>query len=138
RGGAFARIVGGTVDIGAFEVAHPWHNTVKALDVNGGPNSQPDGPVVPGDALAIINYINASGSGAVPPNAAAGQPFGFIDTSDDNNISPIDALGVINAINAGQGGEGEAGPTLTQSDLLALLAQDMVDQTRGSRRLSGS
>lgn len=93
--------------------AHPWHNSANGLDVNGGINNQPDGHVVAGDALAVINYINAFGSGAVPAHAAIGQPFGFLDTgggvngSGDNFIAPNDVLDVINAINAGKGGEGE-------------------------------
>ena len=46
-----------------------WHNVLHALDVNG------DGLVVAGDALAIINYINAFGPRAVPANAAVGPPY---------------------------------------------------------------
>jgi Dockerin type I domain len=115
----FARIFNATVDMGAFEVQpmHPWHNNAKPLDVVGSGTVTPDGQVVAGDALAIINYINAFGAGTVPAGAAVGQPYGFLDTSDDNNVAPNDALDVINAINAGQGGEGES----------------MADQSRVSR-----
>jgi hypothetical protein len=114
----------------------------------------PDGHVVAGDALAIINYINAFGAGAVPANATIGQPFGFLDTTGgdngagDNFIAPNDALDVINAINAGIGGEGESFapsviaaasstniPRLSAAtrddwpDLLALLAFDTAQQS---------
>ena len=48
----------GIVDMGAFEKQHVWHNTVHAFDVVGS-GSTVDNVVSPGDALAIINYINA-------------------------------------------------------------------------------
>ena len=92
----------------------PWHNDANPFDTVGSGTITPDGQVVPGDALAVINYINAFGPGPVPDGAALGLPFGFLDTTGgpngtgDNNIAPADALEIINAINAGQGGEGEA------------------------------
>jgi hypothetical protein len=70
--------------------------------------------ISPGDVLAIVNYINAFGTGPVPANAAVGLPFGFLDTAGgvngggDNIVAPNDALGVINVINSGLGGEGES------------------------------
>jgi len=113
---------------------------------------------VAGDALAIINYINAFTASAVPANAAIGQPFGFLDTSGgengtgDNSIAPSDALEVINAINAGLAGEGE--PTENQSgippaadvqplsssgqpslnELIGLLAIDVASQPKRRNR----
>ena len=96
---------------------HPWHNAANRLDVSSS-EGLPDGHVVAGDALAIINYINAFTAGAVPANAAIGQPFGFLDTdggvngSGDNFVAPNDALAVINFINSGLGGEGEAAATI--------------------------
>ena len=132
--------------------AHVWHNDANPLDVTG-EGGQPDGHIVAADALAIINYINAFGSGAVPANSQIGQPYGFLDTSGgiddvgDDSIAPDDALAVINAINAGLGGEGEsfaadmnagsASSTNPQvyigkhddpTDLIALLALDMAQQ----------
>jgi hypothetical protein len=116
RGLGFARVFNTIVDMGSFELqpTHPWHNDINPLDVVGSESLTPDGHIVAGDALAIINYINAFGSGAVPAGAAIGQPYGFLDTTGgvngtgDDFIAPDDALAVINAINAGLGGEGEA------------------------------
>jgi hypothetical protein len=58
---------GDTTDIGAFELQpkFPWHNDAKALGVN---NDTHVGAI---DAVAVINYINAFGAGAVPANAGA-------------------------------------------------------------------
>src|SRR5689334_15201179 len=78
----------------------PWRNTVNPLDADH------DGHIVAGDALAVINYVNAFGSLEVASNAAIGQSFGFLDTDGDNHVSPGDALIVINTVNAGLGGEG--------------------------------
>ena len=105
--------VGGTGNDVSIEVSPgsllPWHNEAKALDVNGGRNNAPDDHVVAGDALAVINYLNAFGSGAVPASAVLGLPFGFLDTDEDNFVTAADALDVINFLNAGLGGEGEGG-----------------------------
>jgi hypothetical protein len=81
---------------------HRWHNTLHGLDVSG------DVRVVAADALEIINYINAFGSGAVP----ASPPFGpaYYDTTGDDSVAPNDVVGIINFINAfGSGGPGPAG-----------------------------
>jgi hypothetical protein len=134
----------------------PWHNSTNALDVTG-PNHQPDGHVFPNDALAIISYINAFGSGPVPANAVSGQPLGFLDTAGgtngtgDNFIAPADALAVINVINAHLGGEGEvASPgatansldhrpadatVLNDNELLVLLALDTAEAGTSRRRI---
>jgi len=84
----------------SHSAASPWQNPRNHLDVND------DTHVVAGDALAIINYINAFGSTPVPADALNTAPY--LDTSGDDNISPIDALNIINYINTGLGGEGEA------------------------------
>lgn len=129
----------------------PWHNSVHQLDVSG------DNVVVAGDALAIINYINAFGGGPVPASAYTnppGTPFGFIDTtggpgnSGDNFVAPADALAVINYINAfgpglagpdgessgpsSSGGEGESAPAADlglAAVLPTLSRQPSIDQT---------
>jgi hypothetical protein len=116
----------------------PWHNFDKPLDVVGSGNITPDDHVVAGDALAIINYINAFGAGAVPVNAAVGEPFGFLDTTNatngstdtgDNFVSPGDALSIINAINAGQGGEGEISAAVVASGPQPTAPPSAVAQT---------
>src|SRR5204863_4547396 len=103
--------------------------------------------VAPGDALAIINYINAGLPTAIGPNSQIGQPYGFLDVTGDDNVAPGDALEIINAINAGQGGEGEgiesgvghvaasannSQPSIAMhddwTDLIALLALDTVQR----------
>lgn len=131
----------------------PWHNDTagKANDVRGQNTAIPDGHVVADDALAIINFINANGSGPVPGNAVLGLPFGFLDTEADNQIVAGDVLAVINFINAGLGGEGESpmveaevtGPAATiplaaspnlSADLLLLLATDLAAQPAPRRR----
>jgi hypothetical protein len=89
------------------------------LDVVG-PNLSPtpDGIVVGGDALAIINFINSFGAGTI---FRPGIAFtGYLDTVDNlgnpvgnNSVDPNDALAVINRINAfgtnNPGPEGEGG-----------------------------
>jgi hypothetical protein len=130
----------------------PWHNTLNPLDIAGA--AEPgDGAVTPSHALAIINYINAFGSGPVPPGAVPGPPY--IDTASaqggaltgDNFISPHDVLAVVNWINAfgngvaGPGGEGEASAAphsssaASESDWFSLLAFDVALQPK--RRSGG-
>ena len=75
-----------------------WHNPNIATDVNA------DNRVSPIDALLVINYLNANGSGGLP----TGSPPPFLDVSGDNQISPVDALLVINYLNQFGSGEGEA------------------------------
>ncbi len=109
---------------------HLWHNVAKPFDVNGGLNNTPDDHIVAGDALAIINYLNAFGAGPVSANASVGLPFGFVDTSGgpsgagDNFITAGDALDVINFLNAfGADGEGES--QLAQPGVSVPSANDM-------------
>ena len=121
--------------------ANPWYNANRPNDVTG------DSHVAPNDALAIINYINAFGSGTVPGLTATvegqrvdfGKPFGYLDVNHDTYIAPNDALAVINAINSGQGGEGESLPAESgttsdhlESDWLDLISRDIAVVHRGS------
>jgi Dockerin type I domain len=76
---------------------NPWHNLALPLDVTGA-GGMVDGLIAPGDALAIINFINAFGSGPVDNNASIGPPY--YDTSDDEFVTAGDALAVINHLNA--------------------------------------
>jgi sugar lactone lactonase YvrE len=94
---------------------HPWHNSLNALDVTDANSVGTDGFIVAGDVLAIINYINAHGSGPVPANAADGPPY--LDTANsadgsltgDDEIVAYDVLVIINFINSGAPGPGPAG-----------------------------
>jgi len=116
----------------SVQTTRPRHNSRNPLDVTG------DGHVAPNDALAVINRINAFGSGPPPPNP--NNLPDFYDTSGDNFIGPNDALRGINAINAGQGGEGPsdslissaASPSINWAALLDLLALDIAE--RGAAR----
>jgi len=123
---------------------HPWHNTLNRLDVTG------DGHVFPNDALAVINHLNAFGSGPIPPNPPFGPPY--LDVDNDGSVFPRDALSVINVINAGQAGEGESAldpapldafysnlgsltvATPASSDLLTLLLTASDPTTSNHRR----
>jgi len=78
------------------------------MDVTSDTLGPPDGYIAPGDALAVINHINAFGShqfGALD----YGPPY--FDVDADTWVAPGDALYIINYINAfgsGPTGEGEA------------------------------
>jgi N-acetylneuraminic acid mutarotase len=128
---------------------HKWHNTLHALDVSG-PEGVTDNQVVAGDALTIINYINAYGSGPLPPLATYGPPY--LDTTGDDWVVPGDVLEIINWINAygaglpGPSGEGENSEQATSlagasspasaasTDWLSLLAIDVANQSSTRRR----
>jgi hypothetical protein len=152
RGRPFKRVTDTTVDMGAVELQtlYAWHNFQRGLDVVGSGTATPDGRVVAADALAVINYINAFGSGAVPTAAAFGQPYGYLDTTGgedgggDDFVAPNDALAVINFINAfgaglsGPAGEGEGNTqdvelARTMADLFALLADDVAIHNKRRR-----
>lgn len=72
-------------------VFSPEHNALVPFDVTG------EGQVTPNDALSVINYINAFGSGPAPSTTV--PPY--CDTNADKTISPADALDIINFVNAG-------------------------------------
>jgi len=118
-----------TISIGG---PHPWHNALNAFDVDG------DGAMAPGDALSIINCINAFGSGSLPRTGDDGK---FYDVSGDDMVSPVDALLIINQINAFGSAEGEAvatgtvpPPPITGADVLELLALDVASAANRKRR----
>jgi hypothetical protein len=99
---------------------HKLHNAAETgirngRDVTGSTSVAPDGSIVAGDVLEVINYINAKGSGEIPANA----PFGpsYPDVNGDDQVTAEDALSIINYINAGFPSEGEA--TSTISDVIA-------------------
>jgi hypothetical protein len=115
----------------------PATNAVNAFDVNG------DGFGVADDALRIINFLNAFGSGVPAPiPQPTDNPKLYYDVTGDLFVAPDDALAVINFINSDSNGEGEAplGPGLpptlagSEEELLGLLASDIA--TRKRTRLS--
>jgi hypothetical protein len=124
------QLVYGANDLKANVVtSRPWHNSRKGLDVTG------DGFIVAADPLAVINYINGFGAGALPAGRAYEAPF--VDVNGDNSVSPSDALDVINAINAGEGeGEGSrvsgVGSRGTEAfeEVLELLAMEAARRAR--------
>jgi hypothetical protein len=62
------------------EKPRPWQNTREHLDVTD------DGHVVAGDALEIINYINAFRSGRLPAREVIESPY--YDANGDQFIAP--------------------------------------------------
>jgi VCBS repeat-containing protein len=116
--------------------AHPRHNAVNRLDVD------PNGRVEPGDALEVINFLNAFGPKEVA--LLTGSPTPYYDVTGDGNITPGDALDIINYLNAfpPRAGEGEGEPAdaalwplrpsvdSSMSDLLILLAYDQVAEAK--------
>jgi hypothetical protein len=115
------------------EKPHLWHNAANPFDVNA------DRKVAADDALDIINYINAKGSGPLPATAQTSPPY--YDVVADNYLAPNDVLAVINYINALPEAEGEMRPTLatpppvnsnntTGNSMLALLAADIPTQSK--------
>jgi len=100
---------------------HPWRNAIQNLDVTG------DHHVAADDAVGVINYIDAFGSGLLPARPTIAAPY--YDVNGDGFIAANDVVEIINAINAGQGGEGEsdnsiAATQLSFADLVTLLAFD--------------
>jgi len=92
---------------------HKFHNAADTVasgrngrDTTGSSLPQPDGFIVAGDVLGVINYINAHGSGPVN-NAVAAPPY--VDVDADDQVTATDAIIIINWINAHPGQqEGEA------------------------------
>jgi hypothetical protein len=111
----------------------------RGLDVTGSTSSAPDGFIVAGDVLAVINYINAHGSGDVQP-AVSAPPYVDVDAND--KVVAFDALLIINWINSHpRQSEAEAAPASSTvannlpSDLVSLLSLDIADQAARRRRL---
>jgi hypothetical protein len=135
---------------------HRLHNSAEAggrngLDVTGSTSTQPDGFIVSADVLAVVNYINAKGSGHVPANANYGPPY--VDVNGDDEVVADDVVKVINWINAHPGqSEGEDSPASSEevetnnnassvtgqaaesADLISLLAFDAAEAQSKRRR----
>src|SRR5262249_52942126 len=97
------------------------------------------------DVLAIINYINAKGSGPIPAGAPIGPPY--VDVDADDQVIAQDVLDVINWINAHPGqSEGEAASapapqpvnvaaSSSLDNLVSLLAADISAAETKRRRV---
>jgi small nuclear ribonucleoprotein (snRNP)-like protein/putative NADH-flavin reductase len=122
----------------AATIVSPWQNPGRLRwDVND------DTFVSADDVLAIINYINAKGSGLLPDDAPNEKPF--LDVDGDNNVVAADVIDIINYINAGRrlGGEAEgesdplpapSGSSMPGNDVMALLAADVAAEAVRKRR----
>jgi hypothetical protein len=113
-------------------LAEPLHNRVIAADVTG------DGNVVAEDALDIINFIHALGSGPVAP-AKPGEPRPVLlyDVTGDNYIAADDVMTIINYISAHPLIQQEPAPAVApdfaEADdeaLFTLLATDTAAQAK--------
>jgi hypothetical protein len=85
------------------------------------------------DVIAVVNYINARGSGAVPWTAA-GPPY--VDVTGDNYVAADDVITIINYINAHPEqmiGQTEAMADEGHDELAMLLVMDVAGQ--GKRKL---
>jgi hypothetical protein len=81
------------------------------------------------DVIDVINYINARGSGPVPPTAK-GPPYP--DVTGDNNVVPDDVITIINYINA-HPARAEKEAVDPSDELVMLLAMDVAgDRKRKS------
>jgi hypothetical protein len=101
----FDGLMGEVVVTSVLTVGSLWHNEEEPLDVDA------DGTISPSDALTVINWINAFGSGILPTiDLGSNLPPPYYDTNSDGFVAPNDALAVINWINANPqaSAEGEA------------------------------
>jgi len=91
-----------------------WQNPRNRLDVTD------DGQVAPGDALAVINYINANPNDSDLP-AAPQVPPPYYDVNGDRLITSADVLAVVNYLNVDGLAEGEAPAGSSAAALIAPL-----------------
>src|SRR6185369_9602939 len=133
---------------------HRLHNAAESGNRNGRDvtdgnlTGTPDGKIVAGDVIAVVNYINAKGSGPLPASAL-GPPY--LDVDADNQVTANDVIIIVNYINA-HPGQSEAPPEAeaeasfadafsnptseAPSDLISLLAADLAEQALKRRRPS--
>jgi hypothetical protein len=98
----------------------PWRNATNALDVDN------QNGVTPLDVLIVINRLNASGPGKLPPPVTAQLSPPFYDTSGDNEVTALDVLKVINYLNAAAStAAGEGAGTVSTTMVLAGLTEQI-------------
>ncbi len=123
---------------------NPWQNAQDNYDTDY------DESIAASDVLAVINYINANGSGSLPGSRPADKDF--VDSTGDKIVAADDVIKIINFINANPDRNGEASsdiepagdyndhaPTVAappSGDLYYLLAYDIA--TNLQRRRSAS
>jgi hypothetical protein len=110
---------------------HPLHNAIElgkrnGLDVTGATTAAPDGVIAANDVVAVINYINARGSGLIQSNVAPGPPY--CDVTDDDQVGADDVIQVINYINAHLG-ESEAAESALMSATDFVVSSLALDAT---------
>jgi hypothetical protein len=115
-----------------LSLAEPLHNRGIAADVTG------DGNVVAEDAIDVINFIHAHGSGPVTPaNPGDPRPALFYDVTGDDYVAADDVVTIINYINAHPTAQQEAEAPVAQnsangaaidSALLLILAGEYSGQ----------
>jgi murein DD-endopeptidase MepM/ murein hydrolase activator NlpD len=108
---------------------HREHNSANSgdrngKDVTGSTTPAPDGFIVAADVLAVINYINAHGSGPVQP-AVNAPPY--VDVDADDQIVANDALLIINWVNA-HPGQSEA-PDDVVTAPTSMVSSENTDQS---------
>jgi hypothetical protein len=113
-----------TSDSVSFQITitktHRLHNAAEAgsrngRDVSGSTSPQPDGFIVAGDVLTVINYINANGSGSIATSTKTAPPYPDVD--GDDNVVAEDVIDIINWINAHpRQSEGEADQLAAPAD----------------------
>ncbi len=120
--------------------ADPWQNPVNPLDVDA------NGAVTPLDALAVINYLNATGEGTLPASFSGSY---YYDVNGDDAATPLDALAVINYLNAQAAGQpagaaavstatpGIAGPAVVDNALALGIAFGVILQPPGGTVAAG-
>jgi hypothetical protein len=108
----------------------------RGLDVTGSTSPAPDGFIVAGDVLAVINYINSKGSGHISDSIPYGPPY--CDVNGDDAVVADDVIRIINYINA-HPGQSEASdpamisatdfaaPSALDSDIAGLTAETSVE-----------
>ena len=83
------------IDAGYFDHASahvsPWHNSARPHDVN------QDQRVTPGDALAVVNALNARGARTL--SDAEGESTAMIDVDGDSQVTAADCLAIVNELN---------------------------------------